>query len=54
MRAVRNESSGTWHLIGTRGCGTRPDGETIEAQWSKIRDRVERGEGTQCKNCNWP
>lgn len=54
MKAVRNDETGTWHLIGVRGCGARPDGQTVDARWSKIRDRVDRDSGTRCKNCNWP
>jgi hypothetical protein len=54
MLAVQNKETGTWHLVGARGCGEKPDGETVEATWSKIRDRVERDAGTRCSNCNWP
>ncbi|MFB6198446.1 MAG: hypothetical protein ABEI52_09300 [Halobacteriaceae archaeon] len=42
MKARRNENTGTWHLIGRRGCGTDPDGEMIEGNWAEIRDRVDR------------
>jgi hypothetical protein len=54
MKAVLNEESGTWHLLGTRGCGVTPEGKTVDATWSKIRDQVERGAGDRCGNCNWP
>ncbi len=54
MRAVQNEGTGTWHLIGARGCGAEPDGETAEGNWAVIRDTVDRDAGDQCSNCNWP
>jgi hypothetical protein len=54
MKAALNEESGTWHLLGTRGCGVTPEGKTVDATWSKIRDQVERGAGDRCGNCNWP
>lgn len=54
MKAVRNDDTGTWHLLGARGCGAKPDGDTVDARWSKIRDRVDRDSGQRCKNCNWP
>lgn len=54
MKAVLNEETGTWHLLGARGCGVTPDGDTVDATWSKIRDRVERDTGNRCGNCNWP
>jgi hypothetical protein len=54
MKAVRNEASDTWHLLGARGCGASPDGQVLDARWSEIRDRVERDTGTKCGNCNWP
>lgn len=54
MEAVRNADSATWHLIGTRGCGAKPDGETVEGTWAEVRDRVDRDSGTRCRNCNWP
>ncbi len=54
MKAVQNEHTDTWHLLGARGCGARPDGETVDASWAKIRDRVERDSGSRCRNCNWP
>jgi hypothetical protein len=54
MEVVRNEQSETWHLLGARGCGERPDGEHLDAPWPKIRDRVERDDGTRCANCQWP
>lgn len=54
MRAVKNAQSGTWHLLGTRGCGAEPDGESVEGNWAVIRDRVERDEGGRCENCRWP
>ena len=54
MKARLNDESETWHLLGARGCGVKPDGETVDASWSKIRDRVERDAGKRCKNCDWP
>ena len=53
MKAVKNARSGTWHLVGSRGCGAEPDGEVVEGSWAVIRDRVER-EGGWCKQCRWP
>lgn len=54
MRAARNETTETWHLLGARGCGAEPAGERIEGSWAEIRDRVERGVATPCGNCRWP
>lgn len=54
MRAVQNEQTGTWHLVGTRGCGAEPEGESVEGSWAVIRDTVERDDGDRCTNCNWP
>jgi hypothetical protein len=54
MHAAQTESSGTWHLVGSRGCGADPDGETIEGPWATIRDHVDRSEGSRCSRCNWP
>jgi hypothetical protein len=54
MIAVRNAATGTWHLLGSRGCGAEPDGETVDASWATVRDRVERDSGTRCGNCRWP
>jgi len=54
MKAVQNEKTGTWHLVGTRGCGTESGGETVEGTWAAIRDRVDRSDGDRCRNCNWP
>jgi len=54
MRAVKNGRSGTWHLVGARGCGAEPDDEAIEGSWAQIRDRVDRDSGDRCGNCNWP
>jgi len=54
MKTIRNEQSGTWHLIGARGCGTEPDGETVEGNWAEVRDRVGRDSGDRCSRCNWP
>ena len=54
MQAAHNDETGTWHLLGARGCGVDPEGQHLDARWSEIRDRVERGEGTPCRNCNWP
>jgi len=54
MKAVRNEGSGMWHLIGTRGCGAEPDGETVEGNWAEVRDHVDRDEGSRCTRCRWP
>lgn len=30
MRAVQNEQTRTWHLVGTRECDAEPDGESDE------------------------
>ncbi len=54
MKAALTEESGTWHLVGARGCGVKSNGETLDASWSKVRDRVERDTGSRCKNCHWP
>lgn len=54
MEAVQNEETGTWHLVGVRGCGSEPNGETIDGTWAEIRDRVNRDSGDRCANCNWP
>jgi hypothetical protein len=54
MNAIKNEQTGTWHLIGTRGCGANPGGERIEGPWAEIRSRVARDTGTRCRNCSWP
>jgi len=54
MEAVQNEETGTWHLLGTRGCGAEPDGDRAEGNWAEIRDRVTRDPGDPCRNCNWP
>jgi len=54
MRAVRNERSGTWHLVGTRGCGAEPDGAVVAGSWAEVRDRVDRDAAERCGNCNWP
>jgi len=54
MKAIRNEQSGTWHLVGSRGCGAEPDGETVEENWAEVRDRVDRDAGERCTNCRWP
>lgn len=54
MEAIRNEDSNTWHLVGVRGCGATPDGESVEGTWAVIRDTVDRDEGTRCQRCNWP
>lgn len=54
MKAVKTERTGTWHLVGTRGCGAEPGGETVEGPWAEVRDRVDRSPGDRCQNCNWP
>ena len=54
MEAIKNGQSGTWHLVGARGCGAEPDGEVVEGTWAQIRDRVGRDSGERCGNCNWP
>lgn len=54
MKVVKNDSSGTWHLVGSRGCGSEPDGERVEGSWAVIRDRVTRDEGPRCSHCRWP
>ncbi|MEF8776336.1 MAG: hypothetical protein V5A43_07515 [Haloarculaceae archaeon] len=54
MQAVKNKTSGVWHLIGSRGCGRDPAGETVEGTWAEIRDRVDRDAGDRCSTCRWP
>lgn len=54
MQAVRNAQTGTWHLVGSRGCGAEPDGERVEGNWAEIRDHVDRDGGGRCSNCRWP
>jgi len=54
MKAVKNERSETWHLVGSRGCGADPDGDVVEGTWAEIRDRVERDAGSTCSRCRWP
>jgi len=54
MKAVKNENSSTWHLIGDRGCGAEPEGETVGGSWAEIRDTVERDDGSRCTRCRWP
>jgi len=54
MEAVKNATTGTWHLVGARGCGADPEGESVDAAWATVRDRVTRDGGDRCTNCNWP
>jgi hypothetical protein len=54
MKAAQTPASGTWHIIGSRGCGTEPDGDTVEGTWAEIRDRVDRDAGDRCSHCRWP
>ena len=54
MLAFRDEETRTWHLVGSRGCGARPDGEAIDDVWQEIRDQIEMDTGTRCEECNWP
>jgi len=54
VKAVQNATSGTWHLVGPRGCGAEPDGETVEGTWAVVRDTVEREGSNRCANCRWP
>ena len=54
MQVFKNESSETWHLVGSRGCGANPDGESVEDTWAMIRDSVDRDDGSRCARCNWP
>lgn len=54
MKVVQNEATGIWHLVGARGCGAEPEGETVEDSWVVVRDTVVRDDGEQCGNCNWP
>lgn len=54
VRAVRNDATGIWHLLGSRGCGAEPDGAVVEGSWAEVRDRVERDSGETCSNCRWP
>jgi len=54
MDAQRNDDTGTWHLVGTRGCGVDPDGRHVSGSWAEIRDAVARGDGDRCSHCDWP
>lgn len=54
MRAIQNEESLTWHLVGQRGCGAEPDGDIVGGNWAEVRDRVDRDAGDRCSRCNWP
>jgi hypothetical protein len=54
VKAVRNENTGTWHLIGARGCGADPGGTIVTGNWAEVRDRVDRDAGDRCGRCNWP
>lgn len=54
MEVVRNDATGTWHLLGARGCGAEPDGERVEGNWAVVRDSVDRDSGDRCGNCRWP
>lgn len=54
MRARQNANTGTWHLVGARGCGAEPTGDVVEGNWAEIRDRVDRDPGDRCGNCRWP
>lgn len=58
MEAVRNDRTGTWHLIGSRGCDVDPSGaaygDVVDGNWAEIRDRVDRDEGDRCRRCRWP
>lgn len=58
MKAVRNDETKTWHLLGSRGCGVDPTGEAygevFEGTWAEVRDEVERDAATPCRNCRWP
>lgn len=54
MKAVLNERSDTWHLLGSRGCGADPDGSVIEGSWAEVRDEVYRDTGKRCSHCRWP
>ena len=58
MRAVKNADTGTWHLLGSRGCGVDPGGaaydEVLEGTWAEVRDEVSRDAGSRCKRCRWP
>lgn len=58
VKAVLNEASGTWHLLGARGCGIEPTGDTygavVDGSWAVIRDHVDRSDVDRCRNCRWP
>jgi hypothetical protein len=54
MNAAKNETSGTWHLLGNRGCGAAPDGDCVGGNWATVRDVVDRDDGERCQNCSWP
>lgn len=47
-RAVQNEKAGTYHLVGTRGCGAEPDGESVQWSWAVVRDTDESDHGDRC------
>lgn len=58
MDAVKNERSGTWHLVGSRGCGVDPTGaaygDVVTGNWATLRDTVSRDDGESCRRCRWP
>ena len=58
MQAVRNDRTGVWHLLGSRGCGIDPTGdaygEVLEGNWAEIRDTVDRDDAARCRRCRWP
>lgn len=58
MDAVRNAETDTWHLLGSRGCGVDPEGDSydpiLEGSWAEIRDTVDRSSGSRCRRCRWP
>lgn len=58
MQAVRNEGTGIWHLLGSRGCGVDPSGDAygdvLEGTWAEVRDTVSRDAGEPCSRCRWP
>lgn len=54
MEVVQNDRTGTWHLVGSRGCWVEPNGETVEEDWAAIQDYVDDSAGDRCSRCNWP
>ena len=45
MQASRNERTATWHLIGARGCGADPDGDTAYIRAKGAAEEIVRESG---------